>query len=123
MTMLRAAMPLLARIVAAVALLLSSPAMASPQCLTKAEARERYNSKHLYWHTDERCWDDHRHNDRDWPLAKPAQPPAIDPQPISRTPGLWPDPPTEIGFAWRWPDASPVRSPLLWWRELMEFNR
>jgi len=35
-------------------------------------------------------------------------------------------PSAEIGFAdrwYRWPDASPVRSPLLWLREFMEFNR
>ena len=46
------------------ALVLAAPAIPSPPapagaapCLTHREARAKWPAAHLYWHTDERCWD------------------------------------------------------------------
>lgn len=94
---------------------------ASPQCPTKTEAREEHGRRaRLYWHSEYRCWDNERRNVSGWPKRSPKE--HVEP-PISTVEGIWPDPPTAIGFGWRWPDASPIRSPLLWWRELLEFGR
>jgi hypothetical protein len=35
----------------------ASPALASPSCMTQAEARKHFGNKHLYWHGPNRCWD------------------------------------------------------------------
>lgn len=43
-------------IVVAVALA-SSPALASPSCMTQSEARAKFPKSHLWWHGSERCWD------------------------------------------------------------------
>jgi hypothetical protein len=32
-------------------------AIASPSCMTQEEARTKFKTSHLYWHTSERCWD------------------------------------------------------------------
>jgi hypothetical protein len=32
------------------------PARAAP-CLTKTQAEKKFPNKHLYWHTDAKCWD------------------------------------------------------------------
>lgn len=42
-----------------------STAHASPSCMTYKEARAKYKRAHLYWNTDDRCWD-RRH----WTYAK-----------------------------------------------------
>lgn len=42
----------------AIALLLaSSPAFASPSCMTQSEARAKFPTSHLWWHGPNRCWD------------------------------------------------------------------
>jgi len=35
----------------------ASPSLASPTCMTQAEARKHFGNKHLYWHGPNRCWD------------------------------------------------------------------
>ena len=45
---------------------LSTPARA--ECLTKEEARSRWPTTHLYWHTEHRCWD----NSRTWSSSQRA---------------------------------------------------
>jgi hypothetical protein len=45
-----------ALIVVAVAFV-ASPSLASPSCMTQAEARKHFGNKHLYWHGPNRCWD------------------------------------------------------------------
>lgn len=35
----------------------SSPAIASPACMTQAEARAKFPTQHLWWHGPNRCWD------------------------------------------------------------------
>lgn len=40
-------------------LLLSTSALANP-CLTAHEARAKWPDARLYWHTENRCWDNHR---------------------------------------------------------------
>ncbi len=42
--------------VAAIALA-SSPAFASPSCMTQSEARQKFPTAHLWWHGPNRCWD------------------------------------------------------------------
>jgi len=34
-----------------------APAAAAAPCYTHAEARAKWPSRHLWWHTDDRCWD------------------------------------------------------------------
>src|SRR5262245_8802343 len=44
--------------VAAIALIsASSPATASPSCMTQSEARAKFPTQHLWWHGPNRCWD------------------------------------------------------------------
>jgi hypothetical protein len=43
-------------IVVAVALA-STPALASPSCMTQSEARAKFPKSHLWWHGSDRCWD------------------------------------------------------------------
>lgn len=45
-----------AMIVVAVGLV-SSPAVASPSCMTQGEARQKFPTAHLWWHGPNRCWD------------------------------------------------------------------
>ena len=42
-------------VVVAVALA-SSPALASPSCMTQSEARQKFPKEHLWWHGPNRCW-------------------------------------------------------------------
>jgi len=37
--------------------LASSPALASPSCMTQSEARQKFPTAHLWWHGSGRCWD------------------------------------------------------------------
>lgn len=37
--------------------LVSSPALASPSCMTQSEARQKFPTAHLWWHGPKRCWD------------------------------------------------------------------
>jgi hypothetical protein len=44
--------------VVAIALIFtSSPAPASPSCMTQSEARAKFTTSHLWWHGPNRCWD------------------------------------------------------------------
>src|SRR5438132_2479193 len=45
-----------AMIIAAI-VLASSPALASPSCMTQTEARQKFPNAHLWWHGPNRCWD------------------------------------------------------------------
>lgn len=44
-------------IIAAAMALASSPALASPSCMTQSEARAKFPKEHLWWHGPNRCWD------------------------------------------------------------------
>jgi len=37
--------------------LASTPALASPSCMTQSEARQKFPTAHLWWHGPKRCWD------------------------------------------------------------------
>src|SRR4029079_8175846 len=43
--------------IAAVTVLASSQAQASPACMTQSEARAKFPTAHLWWHGPNRCWD------------------------------------------------------------------
>jgi hypothetical protein len=43
--------------VAIASLFASSPALASPSCMTQSEARQKFPTTHLWWHGPNRCWD------------------------------------------------------------------
>jgi hypothetical protein len=43
--------------IAAVIVLASSQAQASPSCMTQSEARAKFPTAHLWWHGPNRCWD------------------------------------------------------------------
>src|SRR6516164_122230 len=54
---------------------LNSQARSSEECLTKTQARARYGTSHLFWHTDDHCWDNTRgHKRRDIAPDRPAIP-------------------------------------------------
>jgi hypothetical protein len=66
-------------------LVLAAPAILSPPapagaapCLSHQAARDKYPDAHLYWHTDNRCWDDNRrgarHYDDPDPVSQDAKP-------------------------------------------------
>lgn len=44
-------------LIAAAVALASSPAPASPSCMTQSEARAKFPTAHLWWHGPNRCWD------------------------------------------------------------------
>lgn len=44
-------------IIAAAIALASSPALASPSCMTQSEARAKFPKEHLWWRGPNRCWD------------------------------------------------------------------
>jgi hypothetical protein len=44
-------------IIAAAIALASSPALASPSCMTQSEARAKFPTTHLWWHGEGHCWD------------------------------------------------------------------
>jgi hypothetical protein len=39
-------------------------------CMTKEQARAKFKTSHLYWHTEHHCWDDHRGRRHDRPARK-----------------------------------------------------
>jgi hypothetical protein len=100
-----------------VMLLAAFPALASPSCMTKHEARARYPTTWLYWHTERHCWDNHRGRHR---TAKESAPVQRAPQHAERLPSsdaagivadtvsIWPNPPTDFTWADRWPDEPRV---------------
>src|ERR1700686_2169994 len=40
-----------------VMLVVTTPSEASPSCMSKAEARQHFDSVHIYWHGRDHCWD------------------------------------------------------------------
>jgi hypothetical protein len=40
-----------------VLLVAATPSEASPSCMSKTEARQRFGSVHIYWHGKDHCWD------------------------------------------------------------------
>jgi hypothetical protein len=40
-----------------VMLVVATPSEASQSCMSKAEARQRFGSVHIYWHGRDHCWD------------------------------------------------------------------
>jgi hypothetical protein len=40
-----------------VVLVVTTPSEASPSCMSKIEARQRFGSVHIYWHGPNHCWD------------------------------------------------------------------
>ena len=44
-------------IIAAAIALASTPALASPSCMTQSEARAKFPKEHLWWHGAGHCWD------------------------------------------------------------------
>jgi hypothetical protein len=38
-------------------LVVTSPALASESCMSKAEARQHFPAAHIYWHGSDHCWD------------------------------------------------------------------
>lgn len=63
-----------------VALSIAVPAAASPECMTKSEARQAHPRAHLFWHGSRRCWDDRRKGDGIQRAKKSAAPkPAAEP--------------------------------------------
>src|SRR5512143_343683 len=66
-----------ASLLAALALVLAATAasMAAPGCMTKSEARAQWPTRHIFWHTADRCWDDSpgRGNRKARWLPKPSE--------------------------------------------------
>jgi hypothetical protein len=94
------------------------PAMASNECMTKAEAGESYHSTFLYWHGPQRCWDDlrgspSRREDVSAVVPTPSRRPAV-------APGMWPIVP-DYSFTDRWPNQT-VCLPDRWLHELEQFG-
>jgi hypothetical protein len=49
----------------AVLLVVTTPSEASKSCMTSAEARQHFGSRHIYWHGKDHCWSatpTHRHH-------------------------------------------------------------
>jgi hypothetical protein len=114
-----------------VTLLAAFPALASPSCMTKHEARARYQTSYLYWRTEHHCWyaghESRRH------IAKRSAPALAAPQHAERMPkrepalagadtvSIWPNPPTIYTWADRWPEEKRI-SPARWLNDLMQFG-
>lgn len=45
----------------AIMLIMATRVYASEACMTKAEARSKWPTAHLYWHTAEKCWNNQAH--------------------------------------------------------------
>jgi hypothetical protein len=45
-------------LLAAIVMFLLTTQSHAAECLNKSEARAKYHTRHIYWHGDERCWDD-----------------------------------------------------------------
>jgi hypothetical protein len=65
-----------------VALSIAVPAAASPECMTKSEARQAHPRTHIFWHGSRRCWDDRRkgdgiHPERRTKAAAPVELPVV----------------------------------------------
>src|SRR6202790_3257090 len=40
-----------------VMLVAATPSKASPSCMSRTEARQHFDSVHIYWHGKDHCWD------------------------------------------------------------------
>jgi len=76
--------------IAAVFVLASSQAQASPSCMTQSEARAKFPTAHLWWHGPNRCWDATPSRTQ---LSKRIK--ASDARPASREALAEPEPPQE----------------------------
>ena len=51
-------MPVVVIVVSMLAVLvMTTPSVASPSCMTKTEARRHFGSAHIFWHGPDHCWD------------------------------------------------------------------
>ncbi len=114
--------------------LLAGPAGAVSWCPTKSESHRAHPRAWLYWHSAMRCWDDHRRNDRNWPLRPTKPSPAARQEPerekpkaddMSRRAGdgvIWPAPVLVPNWLDRWPEEFRI-GPATWLREANTFGR
>jgi hypothetical protein len=68
--------------------LLSGEAVATPACMTKAEARAAYPRAHLYWSGSNRCWSDRAGRSS----ARRYRPAVDDSEPVKKPPPPFPLP-------------------------------
>jgi hypothetical protein len=59
----------------------------SAACLSRADAQTKWPRSHLYWHTDNRCWDNSRAGTGDY--SAPAKPVHQDDPPPKKEPPSW----------------------------------
>ena len=118
-----------------VTLLAAFPALASPGCMTKHEARAHYGNSWIYWHGPDHCWDDRRgHVKRDVAatvhrrttgehkaVLSEREGQAVNLSPPVTSTSIWPDPPTDFTWADRWPNQDRI-SPDRWLMELVQFG-
>jgi hypothetical protein len=113
-----------------VTLLAAFPALASPSCMTKHEARAHYQTSYLYWRTEHHCWyasQGSRHHvaKKSAPVVLPAHNSIMElPAAASTgadTASIWPDPPIDFTWADRWPNQDRI-SPDRWLMELVQFG-
>jgi hypothetical protein len=74
------------RVVCAVAILLLLTMPSSAACLSHSDARAKWPDAHLFWHTDNRCWDKSRVSSGDY--GAPAKPVHQD-TPPKKEPPSW----------------------------------
>jgi hypothetical protein len=60
-------------------LLFASAAHASPDCMTKSEARAEYPKAYLSWRTKDHCWYSRSHRRSEKPAKKKEKAPSIEP--------------------------------------------
>ena len=114
-----------------VTLLAAFPALASPSCMTKHEARARYQTTWISWRTEHHCWYA-GHPSHATGHAKRSAPALAAPQHAERdlsvrpdysgADTVWPDPPSDFTWADRWPNQDRI-SPDRWLMELVQFGR
>lgn len=109
------------------------PALASPSCMTKHEARARYQTSWISWRTEHHCWyaghPSHaaRHAKRSAQVARGSLPSGESDRAVTHgsagadTVSIWPDPPTDYSWVDRWPNQR-VGEPERWLFDLVEFG-
>lgn len=122
-------MPIRLAVALIVTLLAAFPALASPSCMTKHEARAQYKTSYLYWRTKNHCWyaghASARHAKRSAWAVRSSLPfgesePAVT-QASARADTVWPVPPTDFTWADRWPDERRM-APGRWLFDLRQFG-
>ena len=97
-----------------IALLVAIALAHGADCLTKSEARKHWTTQHLYWHTENHCWDATRGHSGRYQQARalvPVHPPA--PEPLRKY--LYPlDPNGSVNPIFEdyccWPDISTIKN-------------